>query len=132
MAKRAKRATGPLPSTLERSSARAQRTFAAVRDAAVEQYGEGERAQRTAFAALKHGFEKIGDRWVAKAKKGPSDPRATRSSAEKRLNRGETFGGVDYFGHTKGELYARAKGLDIKGRARMSKADLARAIGEKQ
>ena len=35
-----------LPETLERSSAKAQRTFAKAHDRAVEQYGEGERAHR--------------------------------------------------------------------------------------
>jgi cation transport regulator ChaB len=35
-----------LPSTLRKSPAKAQRTFATAHDSAVEQYGEGERAQR--------------------------------------------------------------------------------------
>lgn len=121
-----------LPSTLKRSPARAQRTFAKTHDSAVEQYGEGERAHRTAFASLKHSFEKKGGRWVPKSRKGPSDPRSSRSTAEKRRGRGETFGGVDYYGHTKEELYRRAKALDIDGRSRMSKAELARAIARKQ
>ena len=62
-----------LPSTLEKSPAKAQRTFAKVHDAAVEQYGEGERAHRIAYNALKHSFEKVGDHWEPKAEKGPSD-----------------------------------------------------------
>ena len=62
-----------LPSTLPKSPAKAQRTFAKVHDAAVEQYGEGERAYRVAYDALKHSFEKVGDHWEAKAEKGPSD-----------------------------------------------------------
>ena len=65
-----------LPSTLKKSPAKAQRTFAKVHDAAAEQYGEGERAHRTAYDALKHSFEKVGDHWEPKAKKGPSDSRA--------------------------------------------------------
>ena len=65
-----------LPSTLQKSSAKAQRTFAKAHDAAVKQYGEGERAHRVAYDALKHSFEKIGDHWEAKAQKGPSDSRA--------------------------------------------------------
>jgi hypothetical protein len=118
----------PLPSTLERSPAKAKRTYRKVHDRAVEQYGEGERAHRTAFAALKHSFEKKGDRWAPKARKGPSDPRSTRSTAEKRAGKGETFGGVDYYGHTKAELYERAKQAGIAGRSRMSKRELARAL----
>ena len=65
-----------LPSTLQKSSAKAQRTFAKAHDAAVKQYGDDERAHRVAYDALKHSFEKIGDHWEAKAQKGPSDSRA--------------------------------------------------------
>jgi cation transport regulator ChaB len=122
-----------LPDTLRRSSNKAQRTWVAVHDAAVEQYGEGERAHRTAFAALKHTHEKKGDRWVAKRRKGPSDPRsAQRSTRAKAAGRGETFGGVDAFGNTKRELYERARRLGVEGRSRMSKTELARAIAKKQ
>ncbi|HXE44277.1 MAG TPA: ChaB family protein [Conexibacter sp.] len=56
-----------LPDTLKRSPAKAQRTFAKAHDSAVQEYGEGERAHRVAYAALKHNFEKVGDRWVPKA-----------------------------------------------------------------
>jgi cation transport regulator ChaB len=121
-----------LPSTLKRSSPKAQRTWAKTHDNAVEEYGEGERAHRTAFAALKHSFEKEGDRWVPKAKKGPSDPQAARGGAAARKGKGKTFGGVDYFGHSKEELYVRAKSLGIRGRSKMSKEELARAIARKQ
>ena len=117
-----------LPATLRRSPAKAQRTWIEVHDAAVEQYGEGERAHRTAFAALKHSFEKVGDRWVPKKEKGPSDPRSKGSTAQKRRNQGEAFGGVDYYGHTKDELYDRAKRLGVRGRSRMTKRELAAAI----
>ncbi|CAN5747189.1 hypothetical protein BH23ACT1_BH23ACT1_09040 [soil metagenome] len=43
-----------LPSTLERSDEHAQRTRQKTHDSAVETYGEGERAHRTAFSSLKH------------------------------------------------------------------------------
>ena len=121
-----------LPSTLQNSSAKAQRTFAKAHDSAVEQYGEGERAHRTAFAALKRTYEKVGDRWVAKDEPGPSDPRSTRSTAEKRRGVGETFGGVDYYGNTKRELYERARRLGVPGRSTMSKQQLAREIAKRQ
>ena len=120
-----------MPSTIRRSSAKAQRTWAKAHDSAVETYGEGERAHRTAYGALKHTHEKKGDRWVAKDEKGPSDPRSTRSTEEKRQGKGETFGGVDVYGNTKRDLYERAKKLDISGRSRMSKEELARAISRK-
>lgn len=122
-----------LPSTLQRSSAKAQRTFGKTHDNAVDQYGHGERAQRTAYASLKHGFEKRGDRWVEKDAKGPSDPRSAQASTKaKREGKGETFGGVDLYGHTKGELYDRARDLGVRGRSKMSKKELARAIARKQ
>jgi cation transport regulator ChaB len=121
-----------LPDTLKRSPAKAQRTFAKAHDAAVEQYGEGERAHRTAFAALKHSYEKVGDRWVPKREKGPSDPRSKKTTAQKRRGEGETYGGVDAEGNTKQELYERARRLGVEGRSRMSKRELARAIAKKQ
>jgi cation transport regulator ChaB len=122
-----------LPSTLKKSSSKAQRTFAKAHDAAADQYGEGERAHRTAYAALKHTHERKGDRWVAKDEKGPSDPRSKqRSTAAKRAGRGETYGGVDAEGNTKEELYDRARRLGIEGRSKMSKRELARAIAKAQ
>ncbi len=121
-----------MPDTIKRSSAKAQRTWAATHDSAVETYGEGERAHRTAFSALKHSFEKVGDRWVAKKRKGPSDPQAAKGGRAARDSGSESFGGVDVVGHTKSELYDRARKLDISGRSSMSKAELARAIARKQ
>jgi|SRR5581483_445128 len=121
-----------LPSTLQRSPKTARETYEKVLDRAEHEYGDEERAHRTAFAVLKHSFEKRGDHWAPKAHKGPSDPRATKSTAEKREGRGETFGGVDYYGHTKDELYARARALEISGRSHMDKKELARAIAKKQ
>ncbi|MDP8910570.1 MAG: ChaB family protein [Actinomycetota bacterium] len=121
-----------LPDTLKRSPKKAQETWIKAHDSAVETYGEGERAHRTAFAAVKHSFEKVGDHWEPKKEKGPSDPRAKQPTEEAAAGEGETFGGVDYYGHTKQELYERAKKLGVKGVSRMTKADLARAIAKKQ
>ena len=50
-----------LPSTIQRSDDKAKRTWAKAHDSAVETYGEGERAHRTAYSALKHTHEKRGD-----------------------------------------------------------------------
>ncbi len=119
-----------LPDTVKRSPAKAQRTFAKAHDSAAEQYGEGERAHRVAYAALKHSFEKVGDRWEAKDEKGPSDPRAKNPRA--RENKGKAYGGVDVEGHTKQELYERAAKLGVSGRSRMSKGELAEAIAREQ
>ena len=121
-----------LPGTLTRSPESAQRTFAKTHDAAVDQYGEGERAHRTAYASLKHSYEKVGDHWEPKDEKGPSDPRSTKSTKEKRQGKGETYGGVDLYGNTKQELYERARKLGVPGRSTMSKEELARAIARRQ
>ena len=122
-----------LPSTLKRSPAKARRTFSKTLDSAVEQYGgDGERARRTAFSSLKHGFEKVGDHWEEKDEKGPSDPQAAKGGADARRGGGETYGGVDYEGNSKAELYERAADLGVRGRSRMSKHELARAIQRKQ
>lgn len=121
-----------LPDTLKRSPAKARRTWIKTHDSAVGTYGEGEAAHRAAFASLKHSFEKQGDRWIEKDEKGPSDPRAAQSGREAIEGRGETFGGVDYEGSTKDELYERARQLGIKGRSSMDKKELARAISRKQ
>jgi hypothetical protein len=120
-----------LPGPLRRSSRRAQRTFAKTHDSAVEQYGEGERANRTAYAALKHSFKKVGDRWVAKDEPGPSDPRSKMSTSEKRRGKGETFGGIDFEGSSKQELYDQARREGIEGRSKMSKRELARALSRR-
>lgn len=119
-----------LPDTLKRSPAKAQRTFAKAHDQAVKEYGEGERAHRVAYAAVKHSFEKVGDRWEPKEQKGPSDPRANNPRA--RENKGKAYGGVDFEGHSKRELYERAGKLGVSGRSRMSKGELAEAIARKQ
>jgi cation transport regulator ChaB len=124
-----------LPGTLKRSPKKAQETYIKTHDSAVESYGEGERAHRTAFAAVKHSFEKVGDHWEPKDHKGPSDPQAAKSGKEARdsgRDRRNSFGGVDVFGHSKDELYERAKDLGVRGRSKMSKEDLARAIARKQ
>jgi hypothetical protein len=121
-----------LPRTLKRSPAKAQRTWLETHDRAVETYGEGERAHRTAYAALKHAFEKIGDHWEPKREKGPSDPQAAKGGREAREHPSETFGGIDVRGRTKSDLMERAKGLGIRGRSGMSKEDLARSIARRQ
>src|ERR687886_73829 len=100
-----------IPDTIKRSPAKARRTWAKAHDNAVDTYGEGERAHRTAFAALKHSHEKKGDRWVPKKGKGPSDPRAENPRARK--GKGKSFCGVDVYGNSKQELYERARDLGV-------------------
>ncbi|WP_433604568.1 ChaB family protein [Prescottella agglutinans] len=113
-----------LPDTLLRSSEKAQRTFAKAHDSAVEEYGEGQRAHRVAYAALKHSFEKVGDHWEPKSDKGPSDERAESGGPQAS---GRTAEGVDA-NATKKHLYDVAQRLDIRGRSTMSKDALVEAI----
>src|SRR5882757_9348823 len=101
-----------LPGTIQRSPAKAQRTYAETLESAHEQYDSEERAHRTALASLKHSFEKVGDHWEPKDHKGPSDEQA----AGGRFTNRRTAGGVDVLGRSKEELYERAKRLGVKGR----------------
>ena len=112
-----------LPGTLKRSPKKAQDTYLKAHDAAVKEYGEGERAHRTALSAVKHSFEKVGDHWEPKAKKGPSDAKA----AGGRGTKAKTAGGVDA-GASKSHLLDVAKKLDIGGRTTMKKSELVAAI----
>jgi cation transport regulator ChaB len=121
-----------LPGTLKRSPRKAQRTYMETLDSALEEYGDEERAHRTAWAAVKHSFEKVGDHWEPKDHKGPSDPQAARSGRFARQGGGQTAGGVDVEGNTRDELYERAKKLGVEGRSSMSKMELAQAIARKQ
>jgi len=111
---------------LERSPKKAQDTWVAAHDSAVEEYGEGERAHRTAFSALKHSFEKVGDHWEPKKKKGPSDKQAAKSGAKARKG-GKTAEGVDA-NASKAHLYEVATRLGVTGRSKMTKDELVEAI----
>jgi cation transport regulator ChaB len=113
-----------LPSTLQRSDRKAQDTFAKTYDSAMESYDQDEsRAARTAYASLKHSYEKVGDHWEPKEQRGPSDKRAEKGpgSAE------PTAGGVDAHA-TKKHLLERARELDIAGRSKMDKDELVKAL----
>ncbi len=113
-----------LPSTIERSNAKAQRTFAKAHDAAADEYGSESRAHRVAYAALKRSFEKVGDRWLPKKKTGPSDARAERGGLNNPIPSAE---GVDA-NASKKHLLDVARKLDIAGRSSMDKSQLVDAI----
>lgn len=114
-----------LPSTLKRSPKKAQRTFAKAHDSAADEYGDEKRANQVGWAAVKRGFEKVGDHWEKKAggKKGPSDERAKGG----RDTNKKTKGGVDA-NATKQHLLKLARKLDISGRSAMKKKQLVDAI----
>jgi hypothetical protein len=141
--------TEELPATLQRSPKKAQETFAKARDAAVKEYGVGRRASQTAFAALKHRFEKVGDHWEPKpsggssrTSKGPASgpvrggrmsavARGGGSAKAKATARGKqphnATDGVDTDA-SKRHLYEIARRLDISGRSSMSRQQLVNAI----
>ncbi len=116
-----------LPSTLERSPKKVQRTYEKALDNAHESYGSEERAHRTAWSAVKHVAEKKGDHWEPKRRKGPSDRQAAKSGASARRGGSKTLGGVNA-AKPKSELYEDAKKAGIEGRSKMSKRELIRAL----
>ena len=126
MAKRTTDKGSDIPSTIQRSGKKAQETWAKTHDSAVDSYGEGERAHRTAFSALKHTHEKVGDHWEPKDKgrKGPSDEQAARGNRDSDK---PTAGGVDA-NASKKHLQDVARRLDVKGRSTMDKKELVEAI----
>lgn len=115
-----------LPSTLERSDEHAQQIWAKTHDSAVETYGEGERAHRTAYASLKHSYEKVGDHWEAKQEKGPSDQQAEKTTPESAEG-GQTAGGVDANAN-KGHLLRVAAKVGVEGAGDLRKDELVHEI----
>lgn len=123
-----RKSQGGLPSTIERSSPKAKRTYNKTLQSAEEQYGGDEaRAHRVAYSSLKHSFEKVGDHWEEKDGKGPSDRQARQSGAAARNRPKRTAGGVDA-NASKQHLMERARELDVPGRSRMSKEELVDAL----
>ena len=116
-----------LPGTLRRSSAKAQATYMHTLEAAEEQHGDGEAAHRIAFGSLKHSFEKVGDHWEPKARRGPSDDQDAKVGVEAREHATDTAEGVDARA-SRAHLVDVARRLGIRGRTRMTKPDLVEAI----
>ncbi len=112
-----------LPSTVERSDEHAQEIYSETLDSAERTYGDGERAHRTAYASLKHSYEKVGDHWEPKDEKGPSDEGAEQGGSGPH----DTKGGVDA-NASKEHLTEIAKRLDVPGRSSMTKDELVEAI----
>ncbi len=106
-----------LPSTLQRSPAKVQRTYAKTMESAEDTYdGDDERAARTAWSAVKQVAEKKGDHWELK-----DEPSASDEGFE------DAAGGVDKQ-KTKDELLADAREADIEGRSDMTKDELVEAL----
>lgn len=113
-----------VPSTLQRSDQKAKDTFAKAYDSADEEYSDESRVARTAWGAVKHTHEKVGDHWERKESAGPSDSRAESGGPDPS---GESAGGVDA-NASKGHLYEQAQKLNIAGRSDMTKDELVDAL----
>jgi len=111
-----------IPSTLERSPKKVQRTYEKALDSAHESYDSEQRAHRAAWSAVKHVAEKKGDHWEPKkdGRRGPSDAQAAKKGSAARKGEASTKGGIDA-SKPKSELYEDAKKADIDGGSSMSK-----------
>ncbi len=77
-----------LPGAIKRSPKKAQRTFEKTLDSALETYdGDEEAAHRTAYSALKHSYEKVGDHWEEKDEKGRRTHGRSRAGQRRRARR---------------------------------------------
>ena len=117
-----------IPSTLQRSPAKARRTYVQTLESAESQYdGDEARAHRVAYASLKHSYEKVGDHWEPKESKGPSDAQSEQTGDAARDRPKPTAEGVDA-NASKAHLLDVARRLDVKGRSKMNKDELVEAI----
>jgi len=116
-----------LPATLQRSPRKAQDTYIHTLESAEKTHGDGEAAHRIALGSLKHSFEKVGDHWEPKDTKGPSDAQDAKRGRAARHRTTKTAGGVDAFA-SKAHLLDVAKRLEVRGRSKMTKAELVDAI----
>ncbi len=121
--KKSKLKKSELPGPVRRSEKKARRTFAKTYLSAMETYDDEARANATAYASLKHSYEKVGDHWEPKDEPGPSDARAEQGG----LNSEESAGGVDA-NATKKHLLELARRLDVPGRSTMTKSELVDAL----
>ena len=123
----AERMRKDVPSTIARSGDKAVVTYKKTLESAEESYGDGERAHRTAFSALKHTHEKVGDHWEPKDENGPSDEQAEQTGDDSRKRPKKTAEGVDA-NASKKHLLEVAKKVGVTGTSRMTKDDLVEEI----
>lgn len=116
-----------VPSTIARSDDKAVRTYKKTLQSAEDTYGDGERAHRTAYAALKHNHEKVGDHWEPKEHKGPSDPQAAQGAPQALDQRRETAQGVDA-NASKPHLDEVARRVGISRPEKLSKDELVNQV----
>ncbi len=124
---RAEQMRDDVPSTIARSDDKAVRTYKETLESAEDSYGDGERAHRAAYAALKHTHEKVGDHWEPKEEAGPSDPQAAQGTPDSRRHPRDTAEGVDT-NASKEHLVDVAKKVGVTGADHMRKQDLVEEI----
>ena len=112
-----------VPSTIARSDDKAVRTYKKTLESAEDSYGDGERAHRAAYGALKHTYEKVGDHWEPKEQAGPSDAQAEQEAPDSLERPKETADGVDTRA-SKAHLVEVAKKLGVTGATRKRKDEL--------
>ena len=112
-----------VPSTIARSDDKAVRTYKKTLESAEDSYGDGERAHRAAYGALKHTYEKVGDHWEPKEQAGPSDAQAEHTAPDALERPKETADGVDT-NASKAHLVEVAKKLGVTGATRKRKDEL--------
>lgn len=128
--------TDELPSTLQKSSKKAQRTFAKAYDSAIDEYGDEKRAHKVAWSAVKEKYQRVGKKWKRKDKdekasssgsssKNGNKTKATSKSGGKASNSAAANVDAD---STKDKLMKVARRLDIQGRSKMKKRELLNAI----
>lgn len=118
---------GGLPSTIARSDDKAVRTYKKTLESAEDSYGTGERAHRTAFSAVKHTHEKVGDHWEPKDEAGPSDEQAEQRAPDSLESPKGSAQGVDA-NASKAHLVEVAKKLGVKGADRMRKDEVVEEV----
>jgi hypothetical protein len=123
----AERMRSDVPSPVARSDDKAVRTYKKTLESAEETYGDGQRAHRTAFAALKHSHEKVGDHWEPKERLGPSDPQAAKGAPAAVAEPQPTAQGVDV-NASKNHLDEVARRIGVDRPEAMNKSDVVRAI----
>ena len=112
-----------VPSTIARSDDKAVRTYKKTLESAEDSYGEGERAHRAAYGALKHTYEKVGDHWEPKEEAGPSDPQAEQRAPDSLERPKETAEGSTRT-RARPICVDVAKKLGVTGASRMRKDEL--------
>jgi hypothetical protein len=123
----AERMREQVPSTIARSDDKAVRTYKKALESAEDTYGDGERAHRTAFSALKHTHEKVGDHWEPKERPGPSDEQAERGGPESRAGDRPTAEGVNA-NASKAHLVEVARRVGVSNPTKLKKDELVEAI----